>query len=153
MKPISMSTASAMPPELPASRQDWIIAPASMKSRKPFTSGKARQINGPRGSAGLHRQEERREDDDRRHQLGAPEGLADRAPAERRDDPRVLGERSQALALGRRRLGLGCGLLVVALQVVARLLDEDVVERRLDQVEALDGQPGVVERAHDGRNA
>ena len=40
VKPISMSTASAIPPLLPASRQDWIIAPASMKSRKPLTSGK-----------------------------------------------------------------------------------------------------------------
>ena len=40
VKPISMSTASAIPPLFPASRVDWIIAPASMKSRKLFTGGK-----------------------------------------------------------------------------------------------------------------
>ncbi len=39
VKPISMSTARAMPPLLAASRVDWIIAPASMKSRKPLTCG------------------------------------------------------------------------------------------------------------------
>ena len=39
VKPISMSTASAIPPLFPASRVDWIIAPASMKSRKLLTGG------------------------------------------------------------------------------------------------------------------
>ena len=38
-KPISMSWASAIPPLLPVSIVAWIIAPASMKSRKPLTSG------------------------------------------------------------------------------------------------------------------
>ena len=40
MKPISMSTASAMPPLLPASISDCIIAPASMNWRKLCTGGK-----------------------------------------------------------------------------------------------------------------
>ena len=39
VKPISMSTASAIPPLLPASRVAWIMAPASMKSRKLLTGG------------------------------------------------------------------------------------------------------------------
>ena len=40
MKPISMSTAKAMPPLLPASIIDCIIAPASMNWRKLWTGGK-----------------------------------------------------------------------------------------------------------------
>ena len=40
VKPISMSTASAIPPLLPASSVDWTIAPASMKARKLSTGGK-----------------------------------------------------------------------------------------------------------------
>ena len=40
VKPISMSTASAMPPLFPASSVDWTIAPASMKARKLWTGGK-----------------------------------------------------------------------------------------------------------------
>ena len=39
VNPISMSTASAIPPLLPARRVDWIIAPARMKSRNPSTCG------------------------------------------------------------------------------------------------------------------
>ena len=40
VKPISMSTARAMPPLLPASISDCIIAPASMNWRKLWTGGK-----------------------------------------------------------------------------------------------------------------
>ena len=39
-----------------------------------------------------------------------------------------------------------------ALEVVAGLGDEDVVERRLDEVERLDREPRLVERAHDRRH-
>ena len=50
-----------------------------------------------------------------------------------------------------RSLGLRL-LLVGALEVATRLLDEHVVERRLHEVERLDAQPRVVERAHDRRD-
>ena len=89
VKPISMSTASAIPPLFPASRVDWIIAPASMKSRKLSTCGEAGQVDRAAGAAGLDRQQQGGEDDDRRHQLRAPEGLPDRARAERADHPQV----------------------------------------------------------------
>ena len=89
MNPISMSTASAIPPLLPASSVDWIIAPASMKSRKPLTCGKPGQVDRAAGAAGLDRQQQGREDDDRRHQLRPAEGLADRAAAEGGDHPQV----------------------------------------------------------------
>ena len=67
-------------------------------------------------------------------------------------------ERSPSAAITRRLvarppvtdlLRLGWLARVVALEVVAGLGDEDVVERRLDEVERLDREPGVVERAHD----
>ena len=47
MKPISMSTASAMPPLLPASISDCIIAPASMNWRKLCTGGKPGRSTAP----------------------------------------------------------------------------------------------------------
>ena len=89
VKPISMSTASAMPPLLPASRHDWIIAPASMKSRKPSTSGKPGRSTARAGAAGLDREQQGREDEDRRDELRAAEGLLDRARAERADHAQV----------------------------------------------------------------
>ena len=84
MKPISMSSASAIPPLTPASIVDWIIAPASWKSRKPWTCGKPGRSVARPGAADVDREEQRREDEDRREELRAPEGLLDRARAERR---------------------------------------------------------------------
>ena len=55
VKPISMSTASAIPPLLPASSVDWIIAPASMKSRKLCDLREAGQVDRAAGAAGLDR--------------------------------------------------------------------------------------------------
>ena len=138
------------PPLFPASSVDWIIAPASMKSRKLSTGGKPGRSTARPGAAGLDREQQGREDDDRRDQLRPAERLPDRAArrAPRRPARSRPGDRS------RRRLLDGLLLVGVlgALEVVAGLLDEDVVERRLHEVERLDGHPRVVERAYDGRD-
>ena len=49
----------------------------------------AGQVDRAAGAAGLDRQQQGGEDDDRRHQLRPAEGLADRAHAQRPDDPDV----------------------------------------------------------------
>ena len=151
MKPISMSTASAIPPLLPASSVDWIIAPASMKSRKLVDLGEAGQVDGAAGAADLDREQQRREDEDRRDELRAAEGLLDRARAERGDDARASFKPAPGLAAVASTSGVGAGLLR-ALEVLAGLVDEDVVERRLDEVQRLDQDPGLVERADDRRD-
>ena len=144
MKPISRSTASAIPPVLPASRHDWTIAPASMKLRKLSTSGNPAQVDRAAGAAGLHREQQRREDEDRRGQLRPAKRLLDRPPARAPLTTRRLAASEPGIR-PRPRLG---GRLV-ALDVLAGLGDEDVVEGRLDQVERLDQDSGLVEGADD----
>ena len=60
-------------------------------------------------------------------------------------------------SVGRQRAHASTGacvgvLLALLLEVVAGLVDEDVVERRLDQLQRLDRDPGLVERADDARD-
>ena len=158
MKPISMSSASAIAALTPASIVDWSIAPASWKSRKPCTSGKLRQVDGAPGAAGVHGEEQRREDDDRRQELRPAERL--HAPSAGRAPRRRGSRRRSALASGGATAAAltpdrlpGSGLLLLgALEVAAGLLDEHVVERGLHQLERLDRTTGLVQRAHDRRH-
>ena len=64
--------------------------------------GEAGQVACAPGAAGVHGQEQRREDDDRREELRAAEGLADRAPPERRDT-RLDASRAQRARRSRSR--------------------------------------------------
>ena len=118
-----------------------------------MTWGKPGRSTAPAGAAGLDREEQRREDDDRRHQLRPAEGLAHRALPEGGDHAQVQQEPvdhepgSDVRRPARPRLS-GFAV-VVALEVVAGLRDEHVVERGLHQVERLDHDPGLVERADD----
>src|SRR6187549_673811 len=57
----------------------------------------ARQFDGAAGAAGLDRQQQRGEDDDRGDQLRPAEGLPDRAHAERADHSQVRAQAAQAL--------------------------------------------------------
>ena len=91
----------------------------------------AGKVDRAAGAAGLDREQEGREDDDRRQQLRAAEGLLDRAQAERRRPAGWSSARSASTAsgLGSRRTSF------LLLEVVAGLGDEDVVERRVDELE------------------
>ena len=111
MKPVSISTARAIAPLLPARISDCIIAPASMNWRKLCTSGKPLRLTRGADAAGLDREQQRREDDDRRHQLGAAEGLLDRAPAQGPHHPDVHARPT--------RLSTAAAGLLVLLEVVA----------------------------------
>ena len=122
-----------------------------MKLRKLSTCGKPGQVDGAAGAAGLDREQQGREDQDRRDELRAAEGLLHRARARARATTRSVGQRAarpSTLGLGRARGSRS----VVALEVLAGLGDEDVVEGRLDQVERLDQDPGLVERPDDRRD-
>ena len=90
MKPDSMSSASAIPPLTAASIVDWTIAPASSKSRKPATFGNAGMSVARPGAAHVHREEERREDDDRHEELRPAERLPQRAHRQGADDAGCL---------------------------------------------------------------
>ena len=76
-----------------------------MKSRKPLTSGKPGRSTAPPAPPVWTASSSDREDDDRRHQLRAPEGLLDRAAPERADHAQVLHAGSDHTALVGRRLG------------------------------------------------
>ena len=108
--------------------------PASWKSRKPWTCGKPGRSVVRCSAAGVDGQEQRREDDERREEL---------RPAQRRCAARGRAQRDATRASSRSRGRArppGAGVLVRALEVPAGLLDEHVVERRLDELERLDQQ-------------
>src|SRR3954452_5605776 len=128
MKPISKSSASAMPPETPASIVDCIIAPASSKSRKPWTSGKpgssvARPAP-PVVAASIS---------DGKITSGARN--CGRRRAWRR--PRLASRRATRMLCIRALEGLPCRC------------EEHVVQRRFDQVQRLDKQAGLVQCSDD----
>ena len=131
MKPISMSTASAIPPLLPASSSRLDHRPGEHEVEEAVDRREARQVDRLAGAAGLDREQQRREDHDRREQLRAPERLLHRARARapRSPEGRVRVTRASP-ALG----------LLARSEVMPGLLDEHVVERRLDQVERLDAR-------------
>ena len=116
-----------------------------------MTSGKPGDLRRAARPARVDGEEQRREQQDRREELRPAERLPDRAPPERDDDARVHREPLRGAWLSchaprprpRRRAPRG------ALEVPAGLLDEHVVERRLDEVERLDREAGLVERADD----
>ena len=137
MKPISMSIASAIAPLTPASIVDWSIAPGELEVEEAVHLGELRQVDGAAGAAGVDRQEQRREDDDRRQELRAAERLHDRAAPERGRSTAQAGGQALRHALVTRRLLSRLGSPPVGtLEVAAGLLDEHVVERRLHEVRA-----------------
>ena len=147
VKPISMSTASAMPPLLPASISDCIIAPASMNWRKLCTGGKPGRLTAP---------------------PAPPVWIASRMVGKTTIGASSCGRRKVCLterspsALTTRRLvasraqastgALLVVLLGLLLEVVAGLGDEDVVEGRVDELQRADLDPGLVERADHARD-
>ncbi len=143
VNPISRSTASAIPPVLPASRHDWSIAPASMNERKLSTSGKPGRSTAPAAppvwtaSSRVGKTRIGATSCGRRNVClteRAPSASTTRALSARAPATAYASAGSAASSPSRCSPGLG---------------DEHVVERRLDQVERLHQDPGVVERAHD----
>ena len=94
MKPISMSSASAIAAAVAGQHRRLQHRPGEHEVEEAVHRREAGQVDGAAGAAGLDRQQQRREDDDRRQELRAAEGLRDRAPPERRDDPRMRDEPS-----------------------------------------------------------
>src|SRR4051812_45347444 len=135
-KPPSISSAMAIPDETPPSSSDCVIAAASWKSRKPCTCGKpGRSVvrcRPPTLTA--------------RNSVGkATSGMTN---CGRR---KVLRSARRASARLARVIASRRGLLG-AFEVAAGLLHEDVVERRLHEVQRGDRQVGGVERADDRRD-
>ena len=109
----------------------------------------AGQVDRAAGAAGLDRQQQGREDDDRRHQLRAAEGLPDRAHARARATTRSVGRQRRSRldrppARRRPRSSSSRWWPVLATKTSSR--------RRLDQLERLDLDPGLVERPDDRRD-
>ena len=119
MKPISMSSASAIAALTPASIVDCSIAPASWKSRNPCTCGNCGRSTARPAPPVFTARNSDGKIDDRREELRPAERLLDGAPPERRDHPR-LSFASRARQAGRPqprgrgasrgdRLSAGCG--------------------------------------------
>ena len=148
MKPISMSTASAMPPLLPASISGLHHRPGQHELEEAVDRREAGEVDGARPRRPcLDRQQQGREDDDRRQELRAAEASGgSSARRARRAHTRRFEPVAQASTAS-------CSALRALLfEVVAGLLDEDVVERGVDQLERVDLDAGLVERPHDRRD-
>ena len=137
-KPNSMSPASAVPLVSPASSAPWMIVPGTTKREVGGDVGEpAQALRGAR-PARDHREQHQRQHERRHQQLRAPELHAQRAPAERGDDP-ALARDAHARLPG-------------ALEVRAGDGGEHVVERRRLDLDRLDHDVVLVERADHRRD-
>ena len=114
MKPISMSSASAIAPLTPREHRRLQHRARELEVEEAVHLRERRQVHGAARAAGVDGEEQRREDDDRREELRPAEGLLDRAPAERRRPPApamrgALSRGAAASAVSRAgSCGLGC---------------------------------------------
>src|SRR5680860_937861 len=141
-----MSTASAIPPLLPASISDCIIAPASMNWRKLCTGGKPGRSTAPPappvwiassrvgktmiGAISCGRRKVCR---------------IERMPSAR-TTRRLVAMRSRGHSL------LAAALLALVLEVVTGLGDEYVIEAGVDELQRADRDAGLVEGPHHARD-